>query len=216
MAKRIIFIVLGGLAGIIAAAALLYQPLIRPWHLRYGATDAEVQAVLPGDEIVTGQANQATRAIDVHAPASQVWPWLLQLGQGRGGLYSYDWLENLAGCDIHTLAAIDPALQDLKVGDTISIGKQSGLPHYRVALIEPQRALVLRVVDPKTGLDGNATWGFYLEDAGAGSTLTRLIIRHRDLPAADSTGKVVDAVFEPISFVMEERMLRGIRDHAEN
>ena len=213
MAKKIALWALGGLVILVAAAALLYRPVIRPWHLRYGATDAEVQAALPGDELIAGEVDQATRAIDVHAPAGQAWPWLLQLGQGRGGLYSYDWLENLVGCDIHTLSVIVPGLQNLKVGDTIKIGNFAALPYYRVALIEPQRALVLRVVDPKTSLDGNSTWGFYLDEQS--STLTRLVIRHRDLPAVDATDKVINAVFEPISFVMEQRMLTGLREHAE-
>jgi len=213
MAKRIILWILGALVLIIAAGVLLYKPLIQPWHLRYGATDAEVQAALPGDAILTDQVTQATRAIDVHAPAAQAWPWLLQLGQGRGGLYSYDWLENLVGCDIHTLSVIVPDLQNLKQGDTIKIGNFAALPYYRVALIEPQRALVLRVVDAKTGLDGSSTWGFYLDEHSP--TLTRLIIRHRDVTAVNSTDKVINAIFEPISFVMEQKMLRGLRDHAE-
>jgi hypothetical protein len=213
MKKSIALYILGALLVLLAAAALLYQPVIRPWHMRFGASEAEVQAALPGDEILVAGAVQATRAIDVHAPASQAWPWLLQLGQGRGGLYSYDFLENLAGCDIHTRDAIDPALQNLRVGDVIRIGKQEGLPYYRVALIEPQRALVLRSVDSKTGKDSDGTWGFYLEEKSA--ALTRLIIRHRDLPSLDATSKTVNAIFEPISFFMEQRMLRGLRDHAE-
>jgi hypothetical protein len=213
MAKRIIIYTLGALLLILAAAALLYKPFIQPWHLRYGATNAEVQASLPGDEIVAGEVSQATRAIDVHAPAARAWPWLLQLGQGRGGLYSYDWLENLVGCDIHTLPVIVPDLQNLKVGDVIKIGNFAALPYYRVALIQPQQALVLRVVDAKTGLDGNSTWGFYLAEQSP--TLTRLIIRHRDVVAVNSTDRVINAIFEPISFVMEQKMLRGLRDHAE-
>ena len=213
MAKKISLYILGALVIVIAAAALLYKPLIRPWHLRFGATDAEVQATLPGDAIIPGDASQSTRAVAIHAPAARAWPWLLQLGQGRGGLYSYDWLENLVGCDIHTLSEIAPDLQNLKVGDVIKLGNFAALPYYRVALIEPQRALVLRVVDAKTGLEGNSTWGFYLDEHSP--VLTRLVIRHRDLPALNPTDKVINAVFEPISFVMEEKMLRGLREHAE-
>jgi hypothetical protein len=213
MAKHRIVSIVSLLALGMVAAALLYQPLIRPWHLRWGATDAETQMSLPGDELAGANAAQSTRAIEIHAPAGQVWPWLLQLGQGRGGLYSYDFLENLAGCDIHTLAAVDPALQSLRVGDVIRIGRQAALPYYRVARIDPGTALVLRAVDAKTGADQNATWGFYL--APNSSTLTRLIVRHRDAPASDPTTRTINAVFEPISFVMERGMLHGIRAHAE-
>ena len=81
-----------------APAALLaglgYWFLARPWHIRWGATGAEVDRPLPGDEIVKRLRNWSTRAITIHAPAEAIWPWLAQIGQGRGGLYSYDWLEN--------------------------------------------------------------------------------------------------------------------------
>lgn len=195
------------------AAALLHQPVIRPWYNRWGAVDAEVSASLPGDDLVTGSAvTQATRAIDVHAPASAAWPWLLQIGQGRGGMYSYDWLENLAGCDIHTLNVIVPELQNLKMGDTIRLGPQEGLPYYTVMLIEPEKALVLRSVDPKT-LEPGETWGFYLIEQEGGPT--RLVIRHRTPVSTNSTSRIVNGIFEPISFVMEHKMLHGIRDRAE-
>ncbi len=92
---------------------VLYRPVIRPWHARWGATDEEVQMVLPGDAITAEEVSQTTRIITVRTAATQIWPWLLQLGQDRGGMYSYDFLENLASCNIHTLNAIDPALQNL-------------------------------------------------------------------------------------------------------
>jgi hypothetical protein len=212
MAKRFILWCLVTGILVVLVAALLYQPVIKPWHLRWGATDAEVQLALPGDELVTGTVDQSTRAIDIHTPAAQVWPWLVQMGQGRGGLYSYDFLENLVGCNIHTLARVDPTLQDLKVGDTIKIGPQTGLPHYIVMLIEPEKALVLRSVNATTGEPGE-TWGFYLSQSA--ENLTRLVIRHRSNPSLDSTERIVNGVFEPITFVMEHRMLYGIRDHAE-
>ena len=212
LVKRMI-LGLVGLAIVVGVVGVaLYQPVIRPWHSRWGATEAEVQMALPGDEIVTGNIVQSTRAIDVHASAAQVWPWVMQIGQGRGGMFSYDWLENLVGCDIHTLDVIVPDLQTLKVGDTIRIGKQSGLPTYRVMLLEPNNALVLRSVSSSTGELGS-TWGFYLVEKEPG--LTRLIIRHRDVASLDATESTVNAIFEPISFVMEHRMLYGLRDHAE-
>jgi hypothetical protein len=191
---------------------VLYQPVIQPWHTRWGATNAEVKMVLPGDDIVTGEVSQTTRSITVHTTTAQIWPWLLQLGQGRGGMYSYDFLENLAGCDIHTLNAIDPTLQNLQLGDTILLGPQEGLPYYRVVLLEPQKALVLQSINRTNGAAGE-TWGFYLiEQSG---NLTRLVVRHRTPPSLDRTEQVVNRIFEPIGFFMEHRMLYGIRDHAE-
>ncbi len=200
-------VILAGVAGL-----ALYRPVIQPWHSRWGATDAEVQMVLLGDDIVKGPVYQTTRAIDIHVPADRVWPWLVQIGQGRGGLFSYDWLENLVGCDIHTLDRIVPDLQNLKVGDTIKIGPQNGLPYYKVVMLEPLKALVLRSYNSSTGAPGE-TWGFYLQENTAG--LTRLIIRHRSAPGQDATENTVNAIFDPITFVMERRMLYGLRSHAE-
>lgn len=197
----------------IVSIALLFQPVIRPWYTRWGAVDAEVSASLPGDDLVTGSTiAQATRAIDIHAPAAAAWPWLLQIGQGRGGMYSYDWMENLVGCNIHTLNIIVPELQNLKVDDIIRLGPQEGLPYYKVVLIEPEKALVLRSVDPKT-LEPGETWGFYLIEKEGGQS--RLVIRHRSTISADPTSRIVNSIFEPISFVMEHKMLHGIRDRAE-
>jgi hypothetical protein len=190
----------------------LYQPVIQPWHARWGATDSEVKMDFPGDEIVTGEVSQTTRAIDINASTAQIWPWLLQLGQGRGGMYSYDFLENLAGCDIHTLDAIVPELQNLQVGDKISMGPQEGLPYYQVALLEAEKAMVLRSINPTTGAPGE-TWGFYLIENSGGPV--RLVIRHRTPPSENNTDRIFNSIFEPISFVMEHRMLYGIRDHAQ-
>ena len=114
--------------GVIGIA--LNQPVFRPWHARWGATDEEILMELPGNSIVNGEVSQTTRGIAVHAAAAQIWPLLLQLGQGCGGMYSYDFLENLAGCDIHTLNVIDPALLNLQVGVPILMGPQEGQPVF--------------------------------------------------------------------------------------
>ena len=94
--------------GATAAAGLV---LFRRWQLRWGATSQEASGSFPGDDLITGPDLTATRAISVGLPAAQVWPWIAQLGQGRGGFYSYDFLENLAGCDIHSADQIVPEWQ---------------------------------------------------------------------------------------------------------
>jgi hypothetical protein len=200
------------LGGLIVLSLALYQPLIRPWHLSWGASPAELQAVLPGDDLVNGDLTQSTRAISVQTAPDKIWPWLLQMGQGRGGLYSYDFLENLAGCDIHTLNMIVPEYQNLKIGDNIKLGPQDGLPYYRVVQLEAQQALVLRSVNPKTGESGE-TWGFYLRAIQLNQT--RLIIRHRSPNSQKFPDQFINAIFEPIAFVMEQRMLVGLREHTE-
>ncbi len=106
-----------GLAALAAASVpVVYALTIRPWHLRWGATDEEFTRPLPGDAVVP-DGIQSTRAITIHAPARAIWPWLVQMGQDRAGFYSFDWLERLAGADIHNADHIIPAWQHLAVGD---------------------------------------------------------------------------------------------------
>src|SRR5689334_13524236 len=85
--------------GSFGAALAAYTFLIRPWHLRWGATDAEAQEPMPGDDVVPNPKHAATHAITINAPVADVWPWLVQMGQNKGGFYSYSVLENLVGCD---------------------------------------------------------------------------------------------------------------------
>lgn len=94
---------------------IIYPLLIQPWHVRWGASDAEVMMTLPGDEFLPEPKLLSTRAITINASAAEIWPWLLQLGQGRGGMYSYTWLENLFGANMHNADTILPEFQNLKV-----------------------------------------------------------------------------------------------------
>jgi len=199
---------------VLVAAGVLYSWAIRPWHVRWGATEAEIQADLPGDELAPEHTTVATRAITIRTPANQVWPWLVQIGQGRGGMFSYDGLENLVGCDIHTLNRIVPALQELKAGDEIRLAKYEALPRFRVVLADVNRALVLRSVDSETGEADGGIWAFVLEPVDAQTT--RLIVRHREGPAADGMTRTINAVFDPISFFMEQKMMRTLRDFSES
>ena len=127
-------------AAVIGGAAA-YLLVVRPWQLRWGATDEERGATLAGDDLIPNPDLVATRAITVHALADHVWPWIAQLGQGRGGFYSYDALENLVGCDIHSADRVVPEWQDIKVGDQVKLHPEVGLG---VTVVEQGRALVLR------------------------------------------------------------------------
>src|ERR1700730_4293042 len=110
-------------------------------YLRWGATDEELDGLLPGDELVSHADVTATRAVTVRARAADVWPWIAQLGQGRAGFYSYDFLENLIGCDIHSADRIVPEWQSVEIGAKVKLAPEVALT---VALVEPERALVLR------------------------------------------------------------------------
>ena len=197
-----------GVSLVIGYAILLRRPL-----LTWGATPAEAAMQLPGDDVLPRSDLTATRAITIEAGAAQVWPWLVQLGQGRGGFYSYDALENLVGCDIHSADRIVPAWQHLAVGDEVHLHPEVALS---VAAVEPDHALVLRGAVSATGGQQSApydfTWAFVLRDGGAGTT--RLLIRERYAYVQPAAAALVEPV-AVVSFVMTQRMLRGIRDRAE-
>jgi len=204
-----------GLGALSIAASIVTSPLSRPWYSKWGAATAEENLSLPGDELVPNPALIANRAITIQAPADAIWPWLLQLGQGRGGFYSYQRLENLVGCDIHNADQIVPELQELKVGDLVRLGPE-GMPAFSVAAIESGSALILRgdMPGPTNGKPTTWIWIFYL--APIDKATTRLILRTR-LDYASSFGNTLMwRVFtDPISFNMERKMLQGIKARAE-
>jgi hypothetical protein len=186
---------------------------------RWGATPAEHAAALPGDELVGDPAIVATRAVTIAAPAEHVWPWLVQIGQDRGGMYSYDWLENLLGLGIHSTDVIRDEWQDLAVGDRITLmpegfaGMAAGysLP---VVHIDPPRSLVLRQAPPEHPWD--AVWSFHLVPLDDGRT--RLISRSRSHRRRGLRGAIdiaLDAAMDPITCFMTRKMLLGIERRAE-
>ena len=188
--------------GSISAAALFYRQRLRRRILSWGATAAEAQARLPGDELLERADGVATRAITIAAPAAAVWPWIAQMGPSpRGGAYTYDWIENLLGLDMHSTDRVLPEYQHPQVGDTLGYGKN----RMRLERVEPERVLAIR------SQDGNWVWSFVL-DEHAGQT--RLISRNRfRLPSV--AAKIAMAPMEPASLVMERKMLRGIKQRAE-
>ena len=188
--------------GSIAAAALVYRCLLRRRIMNWGATDAEVDARLPGDELLEHADGVATRAITVDAAASAVWPWIAQMGPlPRGGAYTYDWIENLLGLDMHSADRVLPDYQHPQVGDTLGYGKN----RMRFERVEPRRVLATR------SEDGNWVWSFVLEEQDG---KTRLISRNRfRLPSL--TARIGMLPMEPASLVMERKMLHGIKQRAE-
>ena len=199
------------LAAVTAAAASVAYGARRV-QLRYGTAPEEEYAVLPGDDLVPDADLVSTRAISVDAPPAAVWPWIAQLGQDRGGFYSYDTLENLAGCGIHSADEVVPDWQHLAVGDVVRLHPQLELP---VAVVAPNEALVLHgagPVDDAGPVPFDFAWAFVLRALPGGRT--RLVVRERYRYRAAWAGCMVEPV-SWVSFLMTERMLRGIRDRAE-
>lgn len=198
----------------LAAAVAWLILVVRRTSLRWGATDDEVSMALAGDDLLPAPDLRATRAITIAAAPSAVWQWLAQLGQNRGGFYTYDWLENLVGVEIHSADSIEPELQILAVGEDVNLAPGVALA---VVHLEEDRALVLRGAVAPDGTSAGApydfTWAFVLQPRSDGST--RLIIREQYAYLTDWAAVLVEPI-EMVSFLMTERILRGIRDRAES
>ena len=176
----------------------------RRWHQRWGATDEEVAAWMPGDELVNSAAFTATRAITVGAPPREVWPWLVQVGLGRAGFYSYDLLDNLGRPSTREIL---PEFQAPRVGDLAApmASPANEANSFTVALIEPPTALVWAKPD--------STWSWRLTPLDRGGTrlVTRLKTQYRVTPFLP----VTMLLMEVGDFPMMRRMLLGIRERAE-
>lgn len=197
----------------LAVLGAIYVRFTRPWHLHWGTTTAEATGVLPGDDLVPEPKLKATHAITIQAPVAQVWPWLVQIGQGRGGFYSYDWLEMIGGLDIHSADKILPEFQTLNVGDILPLGPNNFGP--KVVSLEPERALVVGgELNLPNGEFFGSSWSFNLEAVDANTTrlVERLQLDWVPLLKNDFFYRVM---LEPASFVMERKMLLGIKQRAE-
>lgn len=206
----------------ISGAALgAYILLFRPWQHRWGATDEEIKLTLPGDELVSLPDVVLTRAITIQAKPAEIWPWLVQIGQGRGGYYSYDRFENLVGLKMKNAGAINPEWQHTNVGDIIPA--EPGGKGFKVLVVEPEHALVIGSVE--TNDEGvfegfkqmfpAFTWAFVLDEID--SEHTRLISRLRGQvqPLQTPAARLAGYFFEPVEFLMTRKMLLGIKQRAE-
>jgi hypothetical protein len=206
MKKNLIVKLIVVLLLVVLGLFVLYVPL-RPWMDRWGASAAEISSPMPGDELVPNPALVTNRAVAIQAMPEQIFPWLLQLGADKGGMYSYTWLEKLIACPQTNADRLHPEWQDLKVGDLVRMCPAgSGPLPYTVAEILPDQALVIGHQEA----DGHwvDSWVFVLQPA-ADST-TRLLARGR----TTLTGGSWD-VIHPGVFFMERGMLLGIKERAE-
>jgi uncharacterized protein YndB with AHSA1/START domain len=202
--------------GIAAVGATVYAKLVRPWHLAWGTTEDEAKAVLPGDEFAPEPTIEATHAITIDAPPEDVWPWIAQLGQHKAGFYSYRWLEDLAGCHMPGVDHVVAEWQDIKPGHKVWLHPKVAL---EVLIVEPGRTLVL-----------SRDWSFHLRPLDDGRR-TRLIVRNRGYfeNPNPKTGEAAPfdlgplgnllywrMFFEPGHFIMERKMMLGIKKRAED
>jgi hypothetical protein len=191
----------------LVALALAYWFGARRWFARWGATDADLRRVMGGDAIIAAPTHVQTQAVTVDAPPDAIWPWLVQIGHRRGGLYSYDWLDRLFGyLDRPSADRILPEFQQLAPGDVIPLGRGQGFP---VVTVEPQRALVLG--GRQDGFEWVWQFGLYRLD----DRRTRLVTRGAQRFAPSITAWLFMRVMEPAAFLMTRRMLLGVKQRAE-
>jgi hypothetical protein len=192
---------------IIATLALVYWFPIRRWMNQWGAAPSDLLRIMAGDNLLPKATYSGTMAIVVNASPQHIWPWLVQMGYRRGGLYSYDWLDRLFGyLDRPSATRILPEFQHLAVGDTIPLGRG---PSWPVAAIVPNRALVLDMRN-MSGLD----WVWQFELSPIDAARTRLISRSR-VRARAVWARVLTHAIEPAGFLMTRRMLLGLKHRAE-
>jgi hypothetical protein len=192
-------------AGVVAIS---YWIPIRLWFLRWGVTDAELTGFMPGDDVLVKPNYSAMLALTIEAPPEYVWPWLVQMGNGRGGLYSYDWLDRLFGyLDGPSADRILPEFQRLSPGDVIPIGGAPG--GFPVKAVHPYHALVLG------GETAEFQWTWQLGLLPVSRFDTRLISRSRARVPGRLGSRLLLVVLEPAAFIMTRRMLIGIKRRAE-
>lgn len=212
-------------SGAVTGVGAAYWLAVRPWHRRWGADADEVAAFWPGDDLLPRPLVSATHAITIQAPPDRVWPWLVQIGQGRGGFYSYEQIENAMGLRMENADRILPEWQNLQVGDVVPLAPD-GAMDVPVAILEPQRTLVLHADSRLPSPNGKGgpplppgqflavSWGFYL--AGQAGGATRLVERFRlDYTPTVANEMIYKLFLEPGAFVMERKMLLGIKQRAE-
>jgi hypothetical protein len=201
----------------VTALAVSYHRIWRDRMATWGATAAETTADMPGDELSPSSDLVTTRAVVISAPPSCVWPWLAQMGSGRAGHYSYDWIENLLGLDMHSAEVILPQFQNIVPGDEFPIGGRHGV--MRVELVEPEQNLALEFCEGRwiSSFTLLPQPGAAAQSGPTQSGSTRLVNRNRvSLPHLSPALRwICTLLLEPCGFFIERKMLLGIKKRAE-
>jgi hypothetical protein len=208
--------VVEGIGGAAVAASAMLTPFLRAGQRRWGVDDVIAARPYPGDERVPVPSSSWTHGVEIDAPAAAVWPWIAQIGADKGGFYSYQWLENLAGCDVRNAERVHPEWE-VKVGDGLRLHPE--MPAIPVVEVEGGRYwLAHGAPDPAARAEGkpwvDTTWLFFLEPLGPNRC--RFISRYRTATSEDlATRLAFGAAIEPIGFAMDRRMLLGVKERAE-
>jgi hypothetical protein len=207
MSPRVVVTKILAVLGIVGLGLLAYAFVVRPWLSRWGATDAEVQMMLPADALLATVDFDATRAVTINARPEEIYPWLLQWGFGKAGFYGYDLIEGLGSPrGIRSADRIIPAFQNLSVGDKV---KMNDIAYLSVRSLEPNRAIILTGGDelPISAM----TWLIYPIDEGH----SRLVNRFRFIQLWNSPLVVLTGLTEFGDTVALRKIMLGIKDRAE-
>ncbi len=200
-----------GAGGALVMAAAFLTPFMRHARRHWGIDEATARRPLPGDELVAKPDWDWTHGIEIAASAAEVWPWIAQIGAERGGFYSYQWLENVAGCKVQNAERVHP---ELAVGPHDSISLHPKMPPLPVARYEAGSYFVVHAkADPAAPVE--TSWGFYLEPLG--EARCRFVSRFRCAMSPDALAHLEygPLLVEPIGFAMDRRMLLGVKARAE-
>lgn len=191
---------IGSLLILYVLVIVVHIGVLRPQYLEWGATMIEQIIPLPGDNEIPTRSMVTTRAITIHAPAHEIWKWIVQIGQDRGGWYSFTWLENLFGAHMTNTNVIVDEWQSIAIGDKIPY-LEGGAMSATISYIELDKALVFQ------------GWTFYLVPIDEDST--RLVVRYPSFDVSGFNAIYYYPIFEPAHFIMEAGMMLGIKDRAE-
>jgi hypothetical protein len=193
--------VLGVLVGLLAIVVLV-AILLTPWMDRWGTTAEDRSAAFPGDNLISSPARVINRSVIIQAAPEEIFPWILQIGADKSGMYSYTWLENLVGCKMAKVEAICPEWQSLQVGDEMKMcAGDFAPPPYQVAMILPDQEVVFGHQDNGQWVE---SWQFVLSPQP--DATTKLVTR----TSTNMTGGFWE-IIRPITFIMERKMLLTIR-----
>ncbi|MGC2446905.1 MAG: hypothetical protein WA477_04620 [Candidatus Sulfotelmatobacter sp.] len=207
---------------VLIVAGLGYHLGLRSWCLHWGTTEAEAHATLPADDLFPVYTAEATHAITIHASPEKVWPWIMQIGQDRSGFYSYTFLENGFGCDMPKVEHVVPDWKPRAKGETVwfcNPKRFGGQGRMIAAIVDPEHAFSMVSLNDWESLQSGGRahegmWTFTLEPSSDGQT--RLLARLRGGDPPTLASRLLGRLFwEPAHFVMEQKMLRTIRDLSE-
>jgi hypothetical protein len=207
----------------IGGAAIIVAAVLSPFHRRarshWGLDEATAARGYPGDELVPDPRWSYTHGVEIAAPAERVWPWVAQIGADRGGFYSYQWLENLVGCDLRNAEVVHPQWQ-AQVGQALVLHPDPKAPRLQIVAVEPwSHVLAHAPADEQARAQGRpwttASWLFLVEPLG--ENRCRFISRYRAAFSQDVATRLAfgPTLIEPVGFAMDRRMLLGVKDRAE-